>query len=293
MGFKEVATLTFTYIIASICTLYFQDLHLERVGIVELGQTYSEWVSIDLLFGIRLFCTLIIWGTVVIVVADPKGLSIVSDVNGVRSVFSIKHFERLTMFTMWAWLLQGFYFILATYGTYIARNINEYGSEAVPSWVPSLAWILFEVSLPVSFLVSLVVTYVLIPGMKKSKLSTDLFFTANGLILHNCNVLFMAIEFMANGLPINFWHFGFIFLLVGAYCVFSWIWHKIKGLHYYFFTDYNRSDALAWQVGLLAIFYCLYMVCCGCSYVRMHYNGYIPSLVVFTISFMAMKLRDT
>lgn len=264
-----------------------------RVSIVELGHSYNPFVPLWAIFVVRCLIAAFIWAIIFYIVLEPKGIKITADVQGVKQIFILRYAERLTMFTVWAWVLQGFYFVLAAVGSFAAININDINmSESWVTTVPRAGWVLYEVSLLVSFIVSMVVTYVLLPSFKKAKTPTDIFFTPTGLILHNCNVLFMAWEFTVNGLPVNYWHFAFVVLLASAYYVFSWIWYKYKRIFYYFFTDYNRADAVMWQVGLLAIFYGLYMLCVTCSFARFHYNSSIPSLVIFGLAFMSMKLTD-
>jgi hypothetical protein len=293
MGFFAVFNVTLLYIIVALYIIFTKDMQWGRVGLIELGQTYNPWIPLPVLFALRCSIAVFIWGIIFYLVSEPKGIAITAEVQGVKTIVLLRYFERLTMFTVWAWVLQGFYFVLAALGSYLAMNINSVVNLHHFKDIPSIAWVLYEVSLMVCFIVSMVVTYVLIPSFKKTNTPTNLFFTPTGLILHNCNVLFMAFEFMANGLPLMFWHFAFVILLAAAYYVFSWIWYKHKKLFYYFFTDYNRSDAVLWQIGLLAIFYVLYLVCMACSYARFHFNSSIPSLVIFGLAFLSMKLTDT
>lgn len=263
-----------------------------RVGLMELGQTYNPWIPLPVLFAARCAIAIIIWAITFYIASEPKGITISADIQGVKTVVILRYLERLTMFTVWAWMLQGVYFVLAAMGSYIALNINTISNLNDFQHIPSIAWVLYEVSLLVCFVVSMVVTYVLIPSFKKANKPADIFFTPTGLILHNCNVLFMAFEFMSNGLPLLLWHFSFVVLLAGAYYVFSWAWYKHKKLFYYFFMDYNRPDAVLWQIGLLVIFFLLYLVCTACSYARFHYNSSLPTLVIFSLAFLSMKLKE-
>lgn len=292
MGFLAVFTVTIIYIMAAFYVIATQDMQWSRVGITEIGQTYNTWIPLPVLFALRCVIAVFMWTIIFYISSDPKGITITADIQGVKSIIILRYLERLTMFTVWAWILQAVYFVLAALGSYLVMNINTVSNIGDFQQLPSIAWVLYEVSLLVCFVVSMVVTYVLIPTFKKTKTPTDLFFTPTGLILHNCNVLFMAFEFMSNGLPILMWHFAFVVLLAAAYYIFSWMWYKYKKIFYYFFTDYHRADAVIWQVGLLAIFYTLYLVIMACSYARFHYNSSIPTLVIFLLAFLSMKLRD-
>jgi hypothetical protein len=293
MRFFAVFSVTCFYIAVALYVIYTQDMQWGRVGITELGQTYNTYIPLSMLFIVRCLIAAFIWAIIFYIVLEPKGITITVEIQGVKQLMLLRYGERLTMFTVWAWVLQGLYFILAAVGSYGTKNINNLDlSETWVTKMPSIAWVLYEVSLLVSFIVSMVVTYVLLPAFKKAKTPTDVFFSTTGLILHNCNVLFMAWEFAVNGLPIMFWHFSFVVLLASAYYVFSWIWYKYKRIFYYFFTDYNRSDAVFWQIGLLVIFYGLHLLCMACSHARFHFNSSLPSLVIIGLALLSMKLRD-
>jgi hypothetical protein len=280
MAFWPVATLVLLIYIASFYIIQNNDMHWERVGVIELGQTYNQLISVDSLFIIRLVFAAIIWATLFIAVSDDKGLSVTFEgIDGVKKVFTMKYLERLTAFTVWSWILQGLYFSIAAYASYLAININDMNQSKTIPLFPTIAWVFYEISLPVSYLVSLVVAFVLIPGMKKAKLPTDIFFTPISLLMHNANLVFMIFEFMVNGLPILYWHFAFIFIYACTYVVFAWIWYQYKKMFYYFFLDYNRAGSLYWQIGLIFILYVLYAMCCACSYARLHYDGIFPALV--------------
>jgi len=142
-----------------------------------------------------------------------------------------------------------------------------------------IIWILFEISFPIAFLVSLVVTYVLIPSGKKSGVPVHVFFHLVPLLMHNANVLFMMIEFNYNSIPFNFHHFTFMLLYALAYVFFSWIWFQYKGIFYYFFLDYASPYAILWYIGLLIGVLVLFFGGYVCNEWKAEYEG-IPARLV-------------
>jgi hypothetical protein len=102
-----------------------------------------------------------------------------------------------------------------------------------------------------SFLVTVVVTYVLIPGAQKEGLSPEIYFSVPVLMLHNANNTMMATELLLSNMKFSFWHFPFCILFGVCYVLFQWYWVEKVGAFYYFFLDYDRSDAPLWYIGLL------------------------------------------
>lgn len=169
---------------------------------------------------------------------------------------------------------------MASYASFLTININEENNTSVlPSYFPTVGWILYEISLPISFLVSAVVSFVLLPTMRKGGFSVDFFFKPVAVLMHNANVLFMTFEFIANGLPIHFWHFVFMIFFASSYVMFAWVWHHYKKIFYYFFLDYSRPDALNWHAGLVIGVFILYCIGCVCAAISQHYSALIPNIV--------------
>lgn len=189
----------------------------------------------------------------------------------------VKYFERLTMFTVWSWLLQGFYFAGTT-----LTGIWYLQSESQPSsiFLLNLFKVLFEISFPVAFMVSLIVTYILIPAAKRLTGSADNFFTPMGLLFHNANVVFMVFEIICNRIPLEIWHIQFMILYGMLYSVFSWFWNWRRGVYYYFFMDYERPGAVYWYVGLLSAFSLFYLLSCALSAaINSESSSFIPYMV--------------
>ena len=183
-------------------------------------------------------------GLTVTVVKHPEGSS---------TSLRITHLARLTTFTVWSWLLIGIYFSLVLYATHCELNSSPVNNAFV-----QLTWVLYEICFAVSLLITVLVSFVLIPMGNKKGIPIDYFFKTPALLMHNANVVFMALEGAGNRLPIVFSHFPFVALYGITYVVFSWIWFHHKGVFYYFFLDYERPHAALSHLGLiivLAIFF--------------------------------------
>lgn len=97
--------------------------------------------------------------------------------------------------------------------------------------------------------------------------------------MHNANVGYMAFEFVANQLPFVIWHIVFMLFYATAYVIFSWIWHHLRGIYYYYFLDYERPGAIFWYLGLLIGISILFLAGYFCSLMQYNYNHTIPNLV--------------
>jgi len=156
----------------------------------------------------------------------------------------------LTFFTVEAWCLQGAYLLGAT----VCSASTLYGLELpFGEWVPTALWMAFEVSFAVAVLVSFIVKYVLIPGVLGKGQSVDNFFEIDDLLMHNCNVLFMALELLFNDLPITLGHFPLAALWGLTYVVFSWVWLAWKGVCWYDFLDPTLPNACVVHTVLVSV----------------------------------------
>lgn len=183
--------------------------------------------------------------------ADKNGLVIsVSTAAGKIKTVELLHFQRLTTFTVWCWILIGLYSLCASLCSFGALFCESCLSEYF-LWVTA---ILFEVSFTFAFLVTSVVTFLLVPAAKAKQLPVKMFFTPIPVILHNLNSVFMAIEMVLNRLPVFWTHLSFVQCFGLAYVLFAWLYvYKKLGVFYYFFLDYNRPYAVAWYLGLFLL----------------------------------------
>lgn len=123
-------------------------------------------------------------------------------------------------FTNVTWMLEGLVFFLAALIPLLELKDHVLLYQCV--------WILWEIVAPSSFLVSLIVTYVLWPHAlvaeaKGRKGNLGLLNRWGPLLAHNLNVLAIATEFsILGGIPLRLGHFSFAPLYGSAYVLFSW-----------------------------------------------------------------------
>ena len=251
--------------------------------------TTSSVVPPSALLVFRVFCATIIWSLNAFLLFDSGGLKLdVQMRDGTNKKVFLKHGERFTPFTVWCWVCQGLYFGLA-----VLLSLSHEGYVDLKQYTPlvsSTAHILFEISFATAFLVSAVVTYVLIPATIKRKLPLDNFFMPLPKIMHNANVVFISMELILNKIDFNFSHHPYLLFYAMAYVVFAWAWFEVKGLFYYFFLDYVRPDALAWHVALLV----LLLACFAAGYLASTavHAGSVPATVALLIgTFLVIKVK--
>jgi hypothetical protein len=281
MGFTEVFALVAGTISYCVWVYYNTDMEWASMPIsVLISSQFPHLIPVSALAIFRLFCAVIIWSSLVYIVFDREGLEITFlGKNKTKRTVRLFGLSRLTMFTVWSWILQGFYFAFTALSAFASLHRKDYPAlyKFCSIHLTWISWALFEISFPVSFLVSGVVTYALIPFAKAQNLPTDTFFKPMAILMHNANILFMAIEFTVNELHFSFHHYIYMLIYGLAYIIFSWIWNKYRNILYYFFLDFNRSDALLWHIGLLAGILLLFFGGYYLSSLEFHQHGMIST----------------
>jgi len=145
-------------------------------------------------------------------------------------------FERLTTFTVQCWTLQLLYFSLGTVASALQLSRSSF---RVPVLFARCMHVLYEVSVATALLVTVTVTFVLLPERIKR---ADYEGARRMLgwrpqLMHNANLLFATTELLFNSLPIVPSHFVFGALFAVQYAFMSWWWLKRSGVVYYPFLD--------------------------------------------------------
>jgi hypothetical protein len=291
MGFTEVFVLVSVMIYYCTWVFYNTEFQWSPMDMDTLASTQiPRFVSPHALAYFRLTAASIIWGTILFIIFDPVGFPLVAlDKNESEKIVMLHGLSRLTTFTVWSWMLQGFYFALATFCSFVKLYpalLPSTMHSTCSDYLSPVAFILFEISFPVAFLVSGVVTFVLIPFERKNNPTTfEGYFYLHNLLMHNANVLFMAIEFFVNDLHFTFHHYVYMLVYGLCYIVFSWGWKKYFNILYYFFLDYQRKDALFWHIGLLSGILALFFAGYYLSNLQFEENAFF-SVMVSELSFV-------
>lgn len=122
--------------------------------------------------------------------------------------------------------------------------------ERVPVSVVSLTLVLFEVSCPLSILVTVIVIFGSIPTALRNGYAISRLFRWRPQVMHNGNVLMMQLSMLTAPPPIILAHFPYAVLFGCVYTIFSWAWFWRTGVFYYSFLDYRRPAAVPVYLGL-------------------------------------------
>lgn len=258
MAFLPVLTLVAAFFIGCTLLVLYSD---QRWGELDLAHLTASQLSSGLPlgepgFGEYLLCFLrcgfaaLGWSVIYGIVFDKKGLKItVMDSKGEQKPLSLIGMQRLTTFTVWCWVLLSSYFALASACSVTALFLGR----PVPDLLARAACVVYEVSFASAYIVTVVVTFLLIPAASKRNMPTHTFFEPIPLLLHNGNVIFMGVETLLNRVPIFPAHLPYGQLYGLAYLLFAWYWYTKIGAFYYFFLDYNRPYAVVWCFALFML----------------------------------------
>lgn len=149
--------------------------------------------------------------------------------------------KRFSTFTVQCWCLWTLYMTAAAACSVLLWA--GFSLESVPHPVFAVLWLSYEVSFVCSFLITSVVTFVLIPGKQANGGDAQFFFHWRPVVMHNVNVVIAGTELLLNGMTLRWAHFPISLLWGGYYVVFSWFWLRHAGVVYYPFLDPTRPPS--------------------------------------------------
>ena len=256
---------------------------LARVTVHEVA--VSEIVPLGVLMGLRSLCAGLAGFTLLCVYGNARGFTF----RYQDATVVLRRHTRLTTFTVWCFALLCGYFLLAS----LCSGAVLAGYEAlVPSWLVLGTLILFEMSYPMSLLVSAVVTFVLLPVARRHQHPTDRLFRWRPLMMHSGNVLMMQLAMLSAPPPMTLAHLPYALLFSCSYALFAWYWFWHTGVFYYFFLDYRRPGALWIYLGLVMTIVLLYSLSYGIALLVHHQDSRwwaYPGLLLFTLSLIRVR----
>lgn len=171
--------------------------------------------------------------------------------------WSFYGFGRWVAFTLWSNTLGTLYYWVAA-----AVGMLLLSGQAVPEWMCIAQEMLWEITLPIAFLINIVVTFALLPMyIKQGKFETLWHMTRwRPLSLHNGFVIAAAIECgLATPRAVPD-HLPVMVLYGSTYVIFAWgLWYKTR-IYLYFFLDPRFNHAPLGIVGLVALLAALYLL---------------------------------
>ena len=212
--------------------------------------------------------------------------------DGRQVTFICRGLWRFQGLTSWTWLTIVSYFsvttLLSIYVVVLAPGAPQHLS---PSGAAVAAQLLQEVVTPCSFLVSCIVTYVLIPAKLKERRPVDEFFYVDVLLMHNANLAMLVPELLLNRMHIELAHMPVAILFACVYI----LWHqtvryeRTHTMMYSFLSwkSEHRFKIIAALASVFAAFYLFAFVVC--EYLRP--STYGPPLVV-AVAVSLMQIRQ-
>ena len=204
---REQSVVLLVTVIASIAlgAVWCVACQRDELGVALAAVAESDFVPLEILFGFRLTCTGIALFTLWSVYADNTGLELC---YGEAKVV-LRRFARWTTFTVWCFTLLLAYFACATF----CSGAALFGFDGlVTSPVISLTLVLFEVSYPLSCLVTAIVTFGSIPTALRNGYAISRLFRWRPQVMHNGNVLMMQLALLTAPPPITRAHFPYVVL---------------------------------------------------------------------------------
>jgi len=235
-------------------------------GILEATHTQSqiagsEYIPNILLALFRTAAAVLAIFTVVSICIDEEGsvsLPIFYDSRQHAEVIRLG-VHRLVPFTVWSFIVFGLYFTIAAASSWVLVLGGK-----VPSWALASAPITFATACGTALLVTVVVTFYLIPNNASKGYDVSKYFGWHEVTMHNGNVIILGTELVLGGLDITFGMVAFPVLFGLVYVGFANVYAVFGGgIYLYDFLDPRlRGGPIIHLILLLIIcgFYCVTLV---------------------------------
>ena len=162
--------------------------------------------------------------------------------------------HRLVAFTVWSFIAFGAYFALAAFASWA-----EIFGVSVPSWLLAVIPLIFAIACGTALLVTVVVTYYLIPNNLEKGFDVAKYFLWYEIVMHNLNVILLGVDLVLGGVDITLGMVAFPVLFGIVYVFFAYIYAIYGGgIYLYDFLDPRVSRAPLIHIGLfvmIALFY--------------------------------------
>ena len=248
----------------------------------------SEKLSTPGIAVFRAIVSLVCFSTIASIILDPKGmtynlLDYETKLYGPKWITGTK---RMSAFTMWSFTLMGAYFAVSSYSSWSVHYGWELGEWAV--WlVPAL----FSSTIASAFLVTITVTYMLIPEANKRGDNISHYFKWDSLLMHNGNVIFILIEMAVSDISLSLWYAPYPVIFGCIYVLFSAFNARRSGIYFYDFIDprLNGSHIIHMVLlGVMTMHFILAFTIQGLA--ELSFIGYVVTLVV--ISYLATTFSN-
>jgi len=254
--------LTFAAAVALLCLAGTEGwTRYDDVTLLVVGT--SSYVPTQLLFATRVTSLALIVLSLVVYFCDEKAdmsppLWEGSRLEGATLRCSTCPQVGLCAFTLQCWLLQLLYFA----GASACSLAVMVGWHNVSTAATAFLWLAFEASFSCAILVTVAVSFVLIPENAKQGNAEGVanFFTWSTLMMHNANLAFMATELVLSRLTLQITHFPVVVLWGLYYVLIAWGLLRFTGVILYPFLDPTIPRAVVCHVALIVALLVFFLI---------------------------------
>ena len=237
----------------------------------------SEKLSTPGIAVFRAIVSLVCFSTIASIILDPKGmtynvLDYETKLYGPRSITGM---TRMSAFTMWSFTLLGVYFAVSSYSSWSVH----YGWE-LGEWAAWLVPALFSSAIASAFLVTITVTYMMIPEANERGHNITHYFKWDSQLMHNGNVIFILTEMAVSNISLSLWYLPYPVIFASTYVLFSGFNARRSGFYFYDFIDprLNGSHIIHMVLlGVMSIHFILAFTVQGLA--DLNFTGYVLTLV--------------
>ena len=248
----------------------------------------SEKLSTPGIAVFRAIVSLVCFSTIASIILDPKGMTynLLDYETKLYGPKWITGTTRMSAFTMWSFTLMGAYFAVSSYSSWSVHYGWELGEWAV--WlVPAL----FSSTIASAFLVTITVTYMLIPEANERGDNIAHYFKWDSQLMHNGNLIFILIEMAVSDISLSLWYAPYPVIFGCIYVLFSAFNARRSGIYFYDFIDprLNGSHIIHMVLlGVMTMHFTLAFTIQGLA--ELSFTGYVVTLVV--ISYLATTFSN-
>ena len=236
----------------------------------------------------RAIISLVCFSTIATIILDPRGMTynLLDYETKKYGPKWITGTTRMSAFTMWSFTLMGAYFAVSSYSSWSVHYGWELGEWAV--WlVPAL----FSSAIASAFLVTVTVTYMLIPEANKRGDNINHYFKWDSQLMHNGNVIFILTEMAVSDISLSLWYAPYPVIFGCIYVLFSAFNARRSGIYFYDFIDprLNGSHIIHMVLlGVMLIHFILAFTIQGLA--ELSFTGHVLTLIV--IGFLATTFSN-
>ena len=237
----------------------------------------SEKLSTPGIAVFRAIVSLVCFSTIASIILDPRGMTynLLDYETKLYGPKRITGTTRMSAFTMWSFTLMGTYFAVSSYSSWSVHYGWELGEWAV--WlVPAL----FSSAIASAFLVTVTVTYMLIPEANGRGDNIAHYFKWDSQLMHNGNIILILIEMAVSDISLSLWYAPYPVIFGCTYVLFSAFNARRSGIYFYDFIDprLNGSHIIHMVLlGVMSTHFILAFTVQGLA--ELSFTGYVLTMV--------------